>query len=156
MMKIALLSLALTLGATTAAHASGDWAMIGAGCTVDPTSAPYTIASGVVTFAGTSTGTILLWCPMTPTIDAPTTFEIQAYDNNTTGAVSSWLVKINANTGAVTNVTGPTTTTSSSVQNVPIGITGQYDPANYRYGVLVQLTRTNSSGLVMFYGSSIY
>jgi hypothetical protein len=63
---IACAFLVLSLGAAPRANASGvAWGSIGAGCVPDTgTVGRYTTASGYITFAGSTTGTLSFYCPI--------------------------------------------------------------------------------------------
>jgi hypothetical protein len=146
---------------SNSAHASGYYSSIAAGCKVDPTSAPYVITIGSVSFSGNATGSIVLWCSiphmLTP---SPTTLEILGVDTapGLNGYVGASILKTNANDGSVGNSGGLTSTDNadglSHFWTAPF--TGGYDPYNWRYVVRVELVRSSSAQQVKFSAVAIY
>jgi hypothetical protein len=159
-MKVSLLiATVLCFAFVPNAHASGDYAVVGAGCTVAPGSAAYTFTgAGAVTFSGTATGYITLYCPMTFAIDQPTSVEVQGADNSSSGYVAVYYYKTNAGTGGYSYISSVSTLdhADSGAYYRDASISDTYDSYQYRYFLQITIYRSSSAATEVFLGASVY
>ena len=158
MKNIALLTVALSCALVTAAHAD-DYSVVGSGCQVDPSSAPYQISATGLSFAPLATGRITAWCPIDHPIDPPTKVEVQATDtaSGLNGYVQVLYYSMNAADATTTYIGGVTSGTNTD--GLPHYYTNFFtDPhgPNLHYFVRVNLYRTNSNQRLTFHGLSVY
>lgn len=172
-------AIALSLvGVTGQASAANHWSSIGSGCYVSPTynsNASVDPVTGAVTFAGNSTGTIKLTCPVTAwfldeaeALDPDTFYATFDDDDGTTQTCRIWVELERDNIGATSSraaITGIDDTgggiytayaNSSNRQMVTDGFTHTWDSSTYHYWVIVEMARPNTGCNVTFYGVGLY
>ena len=156
MKKKVILTAALSCALGSAAYAE-DFSVVAGACKVDPSAVPYVFQNfgGSITFAGSATGTISLWCPIDHPIDAPGFIELLATDNavRSEGFVQALYYGMNGASGNPTLIGGLISTTNQLItQNTVIDPHG----LNTYYYVRVNLYRSRAGQSVVFHGLSVY
>jgi hypothetical protein len=145
------------------AHA-GRSSSMAATCTVgDPAIQGnlYTIASGTVRHQAGKTGTITLYCPISPTITIGggshggwfMTF-VDPDGANTNYSIESQIIRSDMS-GHVASISGVLSSNSSTTNYVEQALTHTYDFVNYYYYVRINLFRANTNSLPIFVGVGV-
>jgi hypothetical protein len=151
------------LGGSGLAHA-GRSSSMAATCTVgDPAIQGnlYTIASGSVRHQTGKTGTITLYCPISPTITVgggPFGGWFMTFvdpDGAGRGSyIESQIIRSDFS-GRVTSVSGVLSSNSSTTNYIEQALWHTYDFTNYYYYVRVNVYRADTNSLPIFYGIAV-
>lgn len=153
----------LLLSITSNASAN-EFDMTGASCIPgDPavTNNRYLVTGGTVKHKSTNTDLITLYCGIPTTITSPSHIELlySSTANNATTLVKMQYIKMSKTTGAITSVA--TANSQSGVNNgTPqlqnVSFSDTYSPSSFIYYVRVDLQRSSSANVVIFYKATVY
>ena len=117
------------------------------------------ISGSAVSLTSGETGTVTMYCAVTPNTGGDTTPNrgwLTYKQTGTDGYVKARFYKVSRTTGTITQlfqIDGGTSSTTTETYQIPVGFTLDFN--NYYYYYRVDLNRTNTSSVKTFYGVSM-